>query len=292
MYKDHRISVVIPAGRKESLSICLSYLLHCRLVDEIVLFRNTTNAADLAFIDWCQNTFESVGTADLPQGVAPNGSETVRHLYDATADEDTVYIKCDDDIVFFESDAIENLLKARFEFADAPFVSANVVNNSMCYVEHLTMGCAPALRPGKGGAYNVHRHGAQGETVHKYFLERMKTEGASHWIDFQSKAIPAQRWSINCIAYFGRFVSQGNFRVGPRQNGEYNDEIYITTMIGDKHGTNAVCGNAVVAHYAFFRQYVHLQSTDILARYRQLARDLNGAERDAAAVLQHAEAFP
>lgn len=273
------------------MSICLSYVLRNPLVDSIALFCNTSDEADLAFIEWCAQNLENVRLIHLPKGVTPDGSFTVRHLYEATTDPETVYIKCDDDIVYFDDDAIENLLAARFAFSQAPFVSANVVNNPLCYAEQRARGTAPDLPAGKGGVVNVHRHGYHGQAVHEAFLNRMQTEASTHWVRFPSKDIPIQRWSINFIAYFGHLVSQQGFAVRPMANGKYDDEEYISRMIEDRHGTNVLCGDAVVSHYAFFRQLGHMETTNILKRYEHIFLDRYSDDPHAAVLLDQAAAI-
>ena len=50
-----------------------------------------------------------------------------------------------------------------------------------------------------------------------------------------------------------------------------DEESYITETIPKETNTMcAICGTALVAHYSFFTQKSHLDTTDILQQYKEL----------------------
>jgi len=89
-----------------------------------------------------------------------------------------------------------------------------------------------------------------------------------------------QRWSINFIGFFGRDINVfGPIppNESPERDDDADDDIYLSSKLPLK--SNKHCGvaeGALVAHYTFGSQSVGLLSTDILQRYRLLAKEICG----------------
>ena len=101
------------------------------------------------------------------------------------------------------------------------------------------------------------------EMLHRMFVEHARRGNVDH---FKLPDIPiaVNRFSINCISWFGREFAKFGGAVPYGIEEEWLSAIKPTLM----GGYNQLCGSAVIAHFAFYTQRAHLETTDLLAAYR------------------------
>ncbi|KAI0900174.1 hypothetical protein F4806DRAFT_280708 [Annulohypoxylon nitens] len=68
-------------------------------------------------------------------------------IWDSVVEDDTIYVKIDDDIIFIHPDAIPQLVHTRIATPHPFAVSANLVNSPLTGYEHFHVGAIHAFRP-------------------------------------------------------------------------------------------------------------------------------------------------
>ena len=271
MIEGQKVIAACPAGRRRYMEVLLPHLLNHRgLIDECHLWANTLDPDDLAWIDAaCASHPDYLRRIPCPE--TPNGNATVTTFYGLPAyrQPGSIVIKVDDDIVFIAPNAIWNLLTFRLENPDCLLVSANTVNNAWCdYIRQRSglMRAAPFVADAlcTGNSWNS---GAWAEAVHRSFLEDLAAgDLAAHESAFRRYVLfPGERFSINFVCWMGEDMAQLHVTG--------DDEHFLSHDGPQQLGRlNAICGSAVVSHFAFFPQRAHMDATDILDRYRALVR--------------------
>lgn len=151
----YRISALIFAGRQEFLSILDCYLKRNLVrnggwLDEVLWIIRTDSEADQKYLhDLVEATPEYVSRI-----VRTKEERIYRNLY-SDCRSDTIYVKIDDDVVFFEDHAIPAIVKRLVENPQYSVVSANIMNQpALAWVHyHLNVVLPFAPEPEKPLAY-------------------------------------------------------------------------------------------------------------------------------------------
>lgn len=106
MIKNWRIIVVTPAGRKKYLSILASYILSENLIDEWQLWVNTTNIDDINFMEELKRKYSKIKLIYSKNKI--QGNLSIGQFFKYTVDPSSIYIRVDDDVVFFEENFLKN----------------------------------------------------------------------------------------------------------------------------------------------------------------------------------------
>ncbi|KUL85880.1 hypothetical protein ZTR_06373 [Talaromyces verruculosus] len=152
------ISGFVFYGRRDRTESMHCYLernlvTHGGWLDNVIWVVNTQDEADLAYLDKILARSPLYKTHVLPEQVGwPDYAKIWRIV-----DRETMYIKIDDDIVWFADDTIERLVKRKLERRDALAVSANIINNPPLSFLHYHMGALHPYFPDlpKGFDYNT-----------------------------------------------------------------------------------------------------------------------------------------
>ena len=88
---------------------------------------NTHNGADIEFFKQVADRFPVVNLVWQPDGVV-NGNASINAFYKDCTEQDTIYFKLDDDIVWMESGLIEKMVKFRVDNPHYFLVSPLVIN--------------------------------------------------------------------------------------------------------------------------------------------------------------------
>src|SRR4030042_5436834 len=136
---------VTPAGRKQYLEILVPYLLRNREhITEHYFWLNTTNQNDSAYIMALAQQHPDFFKIKRREVLSEQRlSEGVWQYYQDYVDDDTIYVKLDDDICFGASDAIPNLIDYRIHHPEPFLIYGNIVNNAICTYIHQTKGLIP-----------------------------------------------------------------------------------------------------------------------------------------------------
>jgi len=263
-FENYKIVACVPSGRRKYLEILLPYLQRCTVIDEIRLWINTKNNDDL---DWISLQKDVILVNPPNDNLNSCG---VARFYQTTCEENTVYIKIDDDIVFVEDGAIAELVGYRVRNPEPLIVLPNVVNDHIAtkkraeYLETLA-------QKGNKVANEILNRGNGAEKWHEILLDCWANDALDS-LRFPSTRVLDDYCVINVIAYFGHDMAQ----LGPDIfKGDRNDEHllgdYLPKIMG-RH--NLVVGGKLFAHYAYMGpQRAELDKTNILQQYRQVAKD-------------------
>jgi hypothetical protein len=272
-----RVVSVTPAGRREYLEVLVPYLLANRhLIDRHIFWLNTTRADDLAYIRSVCARYPDF-FACMESSVPVVGNMSIAPFFQHCQDEHTLYIRFDDDICYIADQAIANLIAFRKENPQFFLVFGNIINNSICSFLHQRAGNLPASTPvvqydcmdAVGWA-----SGSYAAATHREFLRCQAAGSLDKFLFDRWVLLDHNRFSVNCFAWFGRDFKQFGGRVGLLDSGKWIvEEDWLTTYMPKRLSRpNAICGNSLLVHFAFYTQRPYLeQHTGLLADYRRLA---------------------
>ncbi|MEZ2126924.1 MULTISPECIES: hypothetical protein [unclassified Sinorhizobium] len=177
---------------------------------------------------------------------------------------DTVFLKCDDDIVFMDLSKLSDFINFRRENPNYMVVSANVVNNVACAYWQQASGSLPLelgvfeYPPDYGGS--LWQDADRANSLHDFFLQR------------EDKSLPlgkrvvetTGRVSINFISWLGRDLRHMGIR-------GINDERALTLDLpAFLNRPVGIFSDFVVSHLSFGPQETGLHVDRLLAGYRDL----------------------
>lgn len=287
MYKGYKVVPFIPAGREKTMSILINHLMRFKgsPVDEVLICVNTKDKKDLKYINSLNDGYFKVihridGGWDEPKQL------NTGKFYKYMVNEDTIYMRFDDDIVYIDDNFFTNILDFRLKYSSYFLVMANIINNSVVsYVlqneglidkDHgqvKELFCMDHVG-WKDGKFAVYLHNLLQEKIAKKKVEDL------YFDKFDLEKV--KRFSISCFCFFGRDFKRlfnGNV-VLPESfanSGPYNpldEEMFLTEFAPMEYGLrNTICGSALVAHYTFGFQRDVVNRTDILERYKKISQD-------------------
>ncbi|KAL9630161.1 MAG: hypothetical protein Q9164_006559, partial [Protoblastenia rupestris] len=146
---DFKIIGLIFFGRPASVAILNCYLeknmaANGGWLDEVHFVVNTDKKDDISWLDGLVKTREEYKRVDL--GEADKGRNGYNAVW-ATVEAENMYIKIDDDIVFFDDDAIPNLVFSKLMHPEALNIVANLVNSPETGWLHYRFGAIHAYLP-------------------------------------------------------------------------------------------------------------------------------------------------
>ena len=240
------------------------------VIDEWVLFENAYDRADRATTlelrakyPWV-TVFENEGHHD---------AFFIHSYYKQFTDREAVYVRLDDDLVYIAPDAIEKLVEYRLANKGPFLVFPTIIGNTRMSYHMQQKGIIPA----EWGTVsnNILDSLAWTDPV---FIERVHHLALAHLTktdrglkdfaldSFMLDSIDNGHISVNCFAMLGNdMVDIGDKIVS-------DEERYLSMYRpGELGRLNAICGDAIVVHYAYHTQREALDKTDILAQYEALA---------------------
>ena len=258
-----KVVCVTPAGRQRYMSILAPYVLADGLVQEWQIWLNTADAGDIAWLAKL-GRHPKVRVIDPPVE-RPNGGRTIGQFWRYCADEDAIYVRLDDDVVWLEQDFFANLVAARERNPDAFLVSAMVINNALCtyllqftgslvFTEYLTASCMDPVS---------WRSADFARDLHLWAIKAIGS-GKLPW-RFGDYPVAMNRLSINAICFFGKDVAPYADRIGPEEE-EFVSCVLPTLL----HKSNIITSDAWCAHFAFYPQREQLDKSGVLDAYNNL----------------------
>lgn len=276
MNKEYKCVVVTPAGRQRYMELLLPYILKEKdFIDEYRIWVNTKNENDIQYFHSLKEKYPDLITLDFSADIDPKKGEggwAIHHFFKNTIDENTIYIRLDDDIVWLEDNFIQNLYNFRKQNPQYFLVYGNIINNAIIDHLHQRFGCLETdFKIGYNcmdsiGWENPH----VAELKHRAFLNSLQL-GTIDTYKFKKWVLHHyERVSINGISWFGSEFAKFNGSVG------LDEEQWLAV---DKpkeiQKLNAICGSAMCSHFAFYTQRQHMDSTNILEEYKNLIKENN-----------------
>jgi hypothetical protein len=219
--------------------------------------------------------FDDAGVECLGAGLfyatrRPGGHQwnPVYQYYVDRADEyaGTIFLKCDDDIVYFDLDRLAEFIRFRYGHPDYFLISANVINNGVCAQVQKNLGMIPhelcdleIPSGGFGGA--LWESGFAAEAVHRCFL----AAPARFKVPDPGIFIPRERFSINFVGWLGADLSFFDTRFA-------DDEQDLTVTLPRYLGReNSIYLPFLAAHLSFRPQDAAMDLPALLHAYQDLA---------------------
>jgi hypothetical protein len=110
-----------------------------------------------------------------------------------------------------------------------------------------------------------------GEMKHRAFIEKIK-KGTHKEYEFKEWILSIyERCCINVISWLGEEFAKFNGEV------HFNEEPWLSVHKPKQiKKCNSVCGDALFVHFAYAPQRKHLDNTDCLAQYAEIAKEKFG----------------
>jgi len=262
--------IVTPAGRKRYLEILHKNLLKCKdEFDEWIIWVNTTNDEDVKYLEDLEKNYEHIKLQYSEFPIDPNGSHTatICHFFKKCVDENSVYLRLDDDIVYIHKNSIKDLFDFRIENKDYFLVFGNILNNAIITNLYQRNNLLKDFPPvgydclDSNGWLNSHFS----LQLHNFFLDKQKSQKIEDFFINNWVLENFERCSINSISWIGKTFKEFNGEVDPAEE---------TWLSSDKpkqlNKPNIIFGKSLFCHYAFGPQRPFLETTDILEKYKQI----------------------
>jgi hypothetical protein len=284
--------IVTAAGRRQYLSILTKYLVYYHNLgefDEWHLWHNTEVKSDVDYIYELEKTYGFIKVIPFPDRETiqrtcfcdgpiyeANGllcyAHTIKYFYTVDGvDENTIYLKLDDDIVFIKKESIKKMFEYRLENLDNFLICGNIVNNGVMDHIHQQMGVLPKIL----GEVNLDAFDKLGvwtpqfaEFVHNNFFEKYNKYLLDEY-NFDTFLLKDYtHFGIQAVSWFGKdFKSFGGMI--PK---DIHDEQYLSTIRPkEENRPLIILGNNLFCHYAMWPQRNYLNITNVLFNYEEIS---------------------
>jgi hypothetical protein len=274
-----KVISVTPAGRRQYLEILVPYLLRNRdYLAEHHFWLNTNNRRDIEYITALARQYPEFFKIKRRE-VFKSYTESIWQYFQDCGDEDTIYVRLDDDICFIAPDAIPNFIDYRIHHPEPFLIYGNIVNNAICTHIHQAQGLIPNQKRKVGYSCMDPVGWGSGHfaaIVHRCFLADAWNGRVDQW-KFDSRIIDdCRRFSINVICWFGKDIKQveelsiknlneANIRHPITGKKVFDEESLLTEYLPTKFNRpNTICGDALFSHFAFYTQRPFLEGATVL----------------------------
>ncbi len=263
MYNGYKIVAVTPAGRKRFLKLLCHYTFkNSKILDKHELWVNTKNQDDINYInDLCNsNSFFKQINPTKPVSLRP--AESIYQFFNTCIQEDTIYIRFDDDICFICDDTIEKLVKFRIENPDPFLVYPIIICNGMEWVLEPFKPVDKWIKGNDSALEHIRRH--------VEFL----SDPCSNRYKCEPYIIPYDmNISVNCICWMGKDFKTFNGIVPPWP---VNEETWLSnTKPFEIKRPNMITGDGVVVHFSYSHGHTMTfleKHTNLYQRYLNLSK--------------------
>jgi len=275
--------VCIPCGRRRHLEVLVPYLLRERKTYKYVMLWDNVweDKDDKQYIrDLAAEHRDTFMLKVLPN----RETDAVKgefypydEYYQFCEEPGQMYIKMDDDIVWMARGAISKLASFRRQNREYLAVVGNIVNNTYCNVEHQRLGALPKdvrnWRPCNRYSSDPVGHYDVGwvQAVHDSFLAHADARSTKEFLFERIVVEDYFRAPNHVYAYYGDEIPYQNCRATSGKVA--HDEMWLTTTLAESlERPVCFCGSALFVHYAYTPQRKHLDSVNMLERYKERAR--------------------
>jgi len=276
MLNKKKIVIVTPAGRKRYMEILLKYILREKdIIDEYRIWVNTKNQEDLDYFNELKEKYPDFITLDerFKEEHDCGSNINIFRFFDKCTEENTVYIRLDDDIVWLESNFIKKLAEFRIKNPKPFLIYGAILNNAVIDSIVQKLGLYSNLPP---IGYNcLDENGWRSPEVavekHNYlidnYLSKLKTPPKlfDNWM-----LNNYERVSINCISWLGEEFAKFEGKV------DHDEESWLSVVRPDTtKNPNMIYGGVYCVHYAFYTQREHVNKMNILKQYQKFSTYLD-----------------
>jgi hypothetical protein len=305
-----RIVALTFAGRKKYMEILFSYIDKYRdYIDEYRIYIATEKDEDIQYIiDFHSRNQDFVKLIRLEDDLIFNRALVWNIAYRECQEEDAIYVKIDDDIVYID----ENLFTKFIDFrkkSSAPLVYPHIINNMVSSPllqkagtlklqsnwDHQGMvvetwkdtinriaGKIEDLRGNIPIDYVVTNLLSQNEILcpvtwgdanyskecHLEFIEMVKSKRINNLYTGDITLLNYEPMSIQCCSWFGRDLKKWISDFGMVGK---EDEPWLAVYLPVwLNSPNSIFGNAVVSHFSSYVQESNLIESNILEEYKKI----------------------
>jgi len=280
MYENYKVKIVTPAGRKKYLEFTKNFVYRMikeGLVDSWDLWLNTINPEDIVYIESMAKENPKVKIYRIDEPIKPtwesyNAMQTHK-FFKFAHDDDTIYIRLDDDIVWVEEGALEKICEARINHPDAFVIYPNVINSTICTSWHQEIGALSEefgiVRKERPDDLDWAYLDAFNYTdsdlinhIHNTFRKRYE-EGSLSAYYLPSKSFDDYKhFSICSIAWWGKDKVKPGIL----------EESQMSHVLPKKFKRPVwFVGNALMVHFSYHTQRDYLNTTEHLKYYKSIA---------------------
>lgn len=278
MIDGHKVACWTPFGRERTVSLLVKYMerdVKRGIVDEYLIYMNTDDdqTSDRAYGYALAEQHDWIRIIERPERHPGPKQRSTGYFYRYATDPETVYVRFDDDVVFVDESAVENLVRARLQMPAPTAVFPVIFNNAI--VSHFLQACGKV--PMEWGAVTPYcmdptgwANGPFAVKLHELLLDHIEAGTVAELYLYQDFPIqPGTQFSVSC------FASLGSMYAGLDHPGVLipdEEESWHTIHHPLATGApNILRGDAIVSHWSFFPQHPFLNNTNLLDRYRDLA---------------------
>ena len=287
MIDNKKVIAWIPYGRRSTVEILLEYLQrdHDRgIVDELWLYMNT-DPGQVDDMSWAILTARKRSWVKLVQRpikvvVHQRKQRNTGYAYRYMTDPDTVYVRFDDDVVYVHEDTIATLALHKIYNPAVTCSFPIIINNAICSHFLQKDGKIP-IEWGEVDLFCMDKNGwGNGQfaiKLHEQFLADIENDDVEGYFGHHDWQLPlGEQFSVSCFASLGSMYAKLDPPgvIQPDQTLE-EESWHTETQPRRVMVPNVIVSNAIVSHYTFFTQHPFFAGTDILDRYRTLAKGLN-----------------
>ena len=266
-YRNFKIIVVTPAGRRRYMELLLPQLIkyiEAGVVDEYHMWKNTTNQEDINWMYSKQSNTVKVIESDIPV----DGNWSIHDFFKRCIDDKTIYIRFDDDVVLLDSvEAFKSYLDFRIDNPEYFMIYPTILNNAV--ISHILQRTGKiSLRQGIAGYLCTDSIGWSdpnfAANIHDEVLEKLNSGNTLEYFHMNDwKLYYNERVSINGLAWIGSdFRALCNGIVGR------DEELELSVEMPKRLGKiNCIYGGFAIVHYAFFTQRERIDSSGYLDKY-------------------------
>jgi hypothetical protein len=196
-------------------------------------------------------------------------------------DDDTIYVRLDDDVVWLEPGFFETLLRFRIAHPEYFLVMPLVINNAVCSFLLQVFGKIDPTRYVRAICMDDvgWKDRFLAVDLHRLLIDLIR-RGETSRLHLPPREIALNRFSINAICWFGRGMAEIRGEVG-----EQEEEELSLVLPARMNRRNCFCGNTIAAHFAFIHQRSKMERSGLLDEYRQIL----AARPELAALLEKVE---
>jgi hypothetical protein len=270
-----RVISVTPAGRRRFLQVLVPHLLRQRsVIDEHHWWLNTSNESDIAYARSLTAQYpDFFKVCHKPTDPALSTGQSIWRFFRDYCDQQTLYVRLDDDICYMSEGAVEALVRARLADRRPLLVVGNIVNNAVCTHFHQQAGLVPrSWGQVENDCLDLNgwKRGRFACRLHALFLADVRARRESRWKAVELPIDGTRRFSINAISWFGSDLAG----LPEIRSDQIDEEPFLTEELPRRlNRPNAACPEALFAHFAFWTQRAYLEWTwpELIGHYQALA---------------------
>lgn len=251
MFSNFKVVVATPAGRRDHLRTLFPYILkNIGLIDEYHIWLNTNLAFDVDFILNLAKRYDFVKIIEYP-GISERFPAPQPPFYGYCKDEETIYVKVDDDICYIHDKAFEEILAFRFKNPKYFAILGNIINNGFTTYIHQKNGAfLYDERISPDWHNSVWSSSKVGNEVHRQFIQSLTDNDIESYF-FDTWILDRyERFSIQFMTWFGSDFAEFDGIIPG-----YDEELWLCCIKPKEiKRPLAICGKSLVSHFASYRQ--------------------------------------